>query len=376
VIALVAAVWSIAAIRQEDVATGGEFVPTTAAEGWTVVYRYPREGSALLGIDARTSRDVWAVGGVGPFDRSRVVAVRWDGSRWHQTPSWQPSSGYTSLHDVQAFAPDLAWSVGRVRNGALALRWNGVRWQRVRLTRAVSVSAELRGLDDIEGLRALWAVGRSHRQVLILRWNGSRWRRMNAPDLPNSILYDVVSVSRTTAFAVGEAGGSSLIMRWHRGDGWRVVADPVFADARLMGVAASRGRVVAVGYREGPLLLERTGTGWREVPWEWPGETFFLTGVAGRLDRSGNVTFWVVGSRYLADGRIRPFVLRGRSGRWAAMKVPSPGPFSGLSAVTATSGWVWATGDDGEGDSVTGLVMRGPTTLTTSPDRVTVSSVG
>jgi hypothetical protein len=196
------------------------------------------------------------------------------------------------------------------------------------------------------------------------------------PDLPNSALFDVASVSRGTAFAVGEARGSTLILRWRRGHGWREVTDPVYTDARLEGVAAVGGTVVAVGYRNGPLLLERTADGWREVPWEWAGETFFLTGVAGRLDRSGNATFWVVGSRYLADGRIRPFVLRGRSGRWAAMKVPSPGPFSGLSAVTASSGWVWATGHDGEGESVTGLVMRGPTTLTTSPDRVTVSSVG
>ena len=323
-------------------------------DGWSVVYRYPRERSALTGIDARAPRDVWAVGGEGSFDRARVVTVRWDGRRWHPTRSWQPSSGYASLYDVRAIGPDLAWSVGRVRNGALVLRWNGLRWERVHLSHAIAASAELRGLDDIEGLRALWAVGRSRREALILRWNGSRWRRMKTPDLPNSILYDVVSVSRTTAFAVGEAGGSSLIIRWHRGDGWLVVPDPVFADARLMGVAASQGRVVAAGYREEPLLLERTEAGWREVPWEWAGETSFLNGVAARAG-----TFWVVGPRYHAGGRIRSFVLRGRNGHWRDVRVPAPGPFSGLDAVSVSATWVWATGHAGEGEDITGFVMRG-----------------
>jgi hypothetical protein len=376
VIALVAAVWSIAAIRQEDVATGGEFVPTTAAEGWTVVYRYPRAGSALSGIDAGSRSDVWVVGGAMRPRRSEVVLVRWDGTRWRTTPSWQPATGYATLHDVEALAPGRAWSVGRAPNGALVLRWNGARWERVAVPDGGTHDAELRGLDRVRGARALWAVGSSRGKALILRGNAGAWARLPVPDLPNSALFDVASVSRGTAFAVGEARGSTLILRWRRGHGWREVTDPVYTDARLEGVAAVGGTVVAVGYRNGPLLLERTADGWREVPWEWAGETFFLTGVTGRLDRSGNATFWVVGSRYLADGRIRPFVLRGRSGRWAAMKVPSPGPFSGLSAVTASSGWVWATGHDGEGESVTGLVMRGPTTLTTSPDRVTVSSVG
>lgn len=32
-------------------------------DGWSVVYRYPRESSALVGIDARIPSDVWAVGG-------------------------------------------------------------------------------------------------------------------------------------------------------------------------------------------------------------------------------------------------------------------------------------------------------------------------
>jgi hypothetical protein len=121
-----------------------------------------------------------------------------------------------------------------------------------------------------------------------------------------------------------------------------------------MGVAASRGRVVAVGYREGPLLLERTGSGWREVPWEWPGETSFLNDVAAQVG-----TFWVVGPQYRTGGRIRPFVLRGRNGHWREVRVPAPGPFSGLDAVSVSAAWVWATGHDGEGESITGLVMRG-----------------
>lgn len=323
------------------------------ADGWSVVYRYPRESSALSGIDALTSRDVWAVGGQGGVE-SKVVQVHWDGARWHQAPSWQPRRGFAELHDVQAIQPDVAWSVGRLRNGALVLRWNGIRWERVRLPHAVAASAELRGIDGVGDLRALWAVGRSHREALILRWNGSAWRRMNTPDLPNSVLYDVVSASRTTALAVGQADGSSLIMRWHRGDGWRVVPAPVFGDAYLMGIAASQGRVVAAGYGAGPLLLERTEAGWREVPWEWAGADSFLNDVAARAG-----TFWVVGPQYRAGGEIRPFVLRGRNGHWRDLRVPAPGLFSGLDAVTVSATWVWATGHEGEGEGVTGFVMRG-----------------
>jgi len=341
-----AIVFSAVAPASSTVATDGD--------GWSVVYRHPRAGSALSGIDARASHDVWVVGGEGPFDRARVVTVRWDGRRWVPTRSWQPRKGYTHLYDVRAISRDLAWSVGKIRNGALVLRWNGVRWERIRLPRSIAAGAELRGFDTIGDLRALWAVGRSHREALILRWNGSKWRRTKTPDLPNSTLYDVVSVSRVTAFAVGESSGSTLILRWHRGDGWREVPAPIFADARLEGIAASRGRVVAVGYREGPLLLERTSDGWREVRWEWPGQTFFLTDVAARTG-----SFWVVGSRYLNDGRIRPFVLRGRNGHWCDVRVPAPGPFSGLDAVSVSDTWVWATGHEGEGEGITGFVMRG-----------------
>lgn len=331
----------------------------TGAHGWTVVYRYPRESSALSGIDARTPSDVWAVGGVGGSTGSEVVLLRWDGTRWRTTPSWQPSRGYATLYDVQAIAPEHAWSVGWAPNGALLLRWSGTRWERVAVPDGGTPDAELRGLDRVRGTRALWAVGAGRGKALILRGNARMWRRVPAPDIPNSRLFDVVSVSWRTAFAVGEAGGSTLILRWDRGNGWREVPDPVYADARLEGVAAVRGAVVAVGYRNGPLLLERTGVGWREVPWAWPGQTSFLADVAASGDSFRSDTFWVVGARYMTDGRIRPFVLRGRDGRWRDVRVPAPGPFSGLSAVSVSRGWVWATGHDGEGESTTGFVMRG-----------------
>lgn len=244
--------------------------------------------------------------------------------------------------------------VGQAPNGALVLRWNGSRWGRVAVPDGNTTSAQLGAVDRIEGLRALWAVGSSRGEVLVLRWNGTRWRRMLVPGLLNSRLNDVCSVSWTTAFAVGEAGGSTLIMRWHRGDGWRVLDDPVYVDGRFEGVAVSRGRVVVVGYRDGPRLVERTDDGWREVKWTWPGEMFFLRDGDGFRGE-----FWVVGDRYLHDGRTRPFVLRGREGRWRDVRVPAPGPFSGLSAVAAGRTWIWATGRDGEGESITGFVIRG-----------------
>jgi hypothetical protein len=356
IVSSTAAAMLVAALAAPVSGAGGSAGRAPAAS-WSVVYRFPRGNSALGGVDARRVDDVWVVGGYGGAG-GRLAVLHWNGRTWRGSPSWNPTHGGAWLVDVRSLAGTLAWAVGKAPNGALTVRWTGSRWIRVPAPHGGSSDAAFNAVDRVPGTRSLWAVGTTGERILIDRWTGRVWRRVRSPWLPGSRLYDVAAVSRRSAWAVGEAGGSSLILRWAAGSGWRQIPSGTFRDARLTGIDAVGDTAVAVGYRNGPLLLRWDGDRWHRLPWRWPGQTFFL----GDVKQVAGV-WWVVGTRYLADGRTRPFVMRNGGGRWRAVAVPQPGPFSGLSAVAPLRGSVWATGHDGEGESIRGIVMRSAASL-------------
>ena len=118
----------------------------------------------LDGVAAVSSTDAWAVGFSAPnmqFRRARTIIEHWNGSSWTTVPSPNPggSSGFSALYGVSAVSSTDVWAVGYyAHNGSrpLVLHWNGARWARV-ASRSPSF-AILDGVAAISSTKAL-AVG-------------------------------------------------------------------------------------------------------------------------------------------------------------------------------------------------------------------------
>jgi hypothetical protein len=118
--------------------------------------RPPATGStALTGVDARTSNDVWAVGSSSNADGRQPYVARFDGTSWHRvaTPT---IAGGGELTDVVALSPSAVVAVGRSNGAPLVLRWNGTSW--TRQTTPGSSDPYLTGAAA-GGPNAVWAVG-------------------------------------------------------------------------------------------------------------------------------------------------------------------------------------------------------------------------
>jgi hypothetical protein len=117
----------------------------------------PATGStALTGVDARTSSDVWAVGSSATAGGRQPYAARFDGSSWRRvaTPA---IAGGGELTDVVALSPSTVVAVGRSNGAPLVLRWNGTSWTR-EATPGMASNPYLTGAAAA-GPNAVWAVG-------------------------------------------------------------------------------------------------------------------------------------------------------------------------------------------------------------------------
>jgi hypothetical protein len=230
--------------------------------GWTsaTLPLAPGGMNALQGVDARTSRDVWAVGTVRDFATasSSTLVEHWNGSRWTVVPSPDPSgtSGVVAneLTSVDARAADDVWAVGFYYDNTanvdrpLVLHWDGSSW--------TSVPAP--GSSDLSGVAAVaaddvWAVGSDGSQAgVALHWDGDAWSAVATPTLsgcPTDVeLRDVAAASATSVWAVGTCAaagdpsprsGRTLVEHWD-GSAWtRVpsISPATSGDNELRGIA-------------------------------------------------------------------------------------------------------------------------------------------
>lgn len=288
----------------------------------------------LLGVDAASANDVWAVGvqagTTGPNWASLIL--HWDGTAWTNVAApalGQP--GTSELRDVAALSSSDVWAVGTASSPAtgwwdqpLALHWDGTSWQAVPVP-AFGTTSQINAVTAVAP-NNVWAVGTtlgSNWETLILHWDGSAWTRVSSPNLGSfgNTLYDIAALSANDIWAVGAAnnGGSTLAMRWN-GSSWAIVPSP---NGSLPGgntnafngvTAVSSNEVWAVGIQAsstvggagqpiyiGYTLIERwDGTAWHEVPGaslpSTTGEDGQLNGVAA----TGAGEVWAVGSYYEA----------------------------------------------------------------------------
>ncbi len=209
----------------------------------------PSQFNQLYGVSDQSSRNAWAVGYyLGPSSPFPVkdMILHWDGVKWAQVTSPDPSSTTNMLAAVSADSPTDAWAVGNWANGSvtdtLALHWNGTRWSK---TPTPSPSTPINALTGVVALSPAnaWAVGyyynatTQHYDTLALHWNGKAWSQVPSPSpAAENHLYGVSASGPDDVWAVGatcatvsaqcgSSGGHTLILHWN-GTKWAMVKSP------------------------------------------------------------------------------------------------------------------------------------------------------
>lgn len=296
--------------------------------------------SELLDVSAVSASDVWATGSFSTAAGvARTFVVHWNGSKWSRVAS--PNAGGASigntLASIDARSARDVWAVGSfgdvsTSNGGsssgsgsggsgtssvdyvspLIEHWNGTRWTRV--AAIASPSAELTSVSAL-GARDAWAVGRiagsSGSQALTLHWNGTRWVRVAGARLAKfATLTGVAGVAHDNVWAVGttqssSGGPANLVEHWN-GTRWVRIAAPTPGGAGtfnlLMNVTVTpRGSVWVAGnsfnLSTGAVhgyTLHRSGTSWTRTPVRTPAGASGTA--ASDLSATSNADVWVVGS--------------------------------------------------------------------------------
>jgi hypothetical protein len=190
---------------------------------WTIVST-PTTGGQLSGVDGNASNNVWAVGAgdTGP------LAQRWNGTSWNIVPSpTPPGSLGASLSSVKTFATNSAWAVGAHSTSAapstrtLAQRWNGTSWSVVPTPNPDPIR---NFLSDVDGSSAndVWAIGNvgddgySGGTVagLVLHWDGSAWSQVNVPGTVSDGTFNLPTLQDVFALSANDVWIVGRVFSW------------------------------------------------------------------------------------------------------------------------------------------------------------------
>lgn len=191
-------------------------------------------GNLLFDVSAHSTTDAWAVGYDEIEGAYETLLLHWDGTEWSRILGPNPGSGSGQLHGVSAVSPTDAWAVGDSSDltspvhETLILHWNGTRWSQVKSPNPSSAVNTLTGVSAVSPTDA-WAVGLYWDQAgidhpLVLHWDGTRWSQVKSPSFgsEHTSLYSVTAVSPKDVWAVGdyrEAGVHPLVLHWD-GTNW------------------------------------------------------------------------------------------------------------------------------------------------------------
>jgi hypothetical protein len=327
----------------------GQTAVASCPLGWQLV-SHPNPGAAanyLWGVAADPAGVVWTVGSIDPGNGVlQTLVERWDGQSWQVVPSPSTASGNNVLYSVAAAGPNDVWAVGVAADRPLIEHWDGSQWQIRPFFARSDIGGELSAVTAVRP-DDVWAVGWqgpfSERTQLILHWDGAVWRAASGPnrDLPRrSYLTAVAATSRTDVWAVGGAGGGTLVEHWN-GTAWAVVPSANRRPAsRLYAVApVSAANVWAVGSDldalepEHPMVEQWNGAQWSLVPASLSGNTLLALTVIGAAD------IWAVG-----DGNGQPLIEHWDGSTWSLTPGPSvpDGVLTALAQVSPTD--LWAVG--------------------------------
>jgi hypothetical protein len=185
---------------------------------WEVV-ESPELGtwSELHGVAGTGSDDVWAVGNtevmVGADLVERALIEHWDGTAWRlvRAPFVARRSPFT-LESVDVRSPADAWAVGQMTRPTavvtIPFHWDGVRWAQVPTVNPSEQFQLLGGVavafrNKVGAVGTYWDAARERDATLVERWNGRRWvREQSATRRGSSQLIDVDALP-SRRFAIG-----------------------------------------------------------------------------------------------------------------------------------------------------------------------------
>ncbi len=327
-------------------ATGGDGVQTCdgAFHRVPIPFRDSLD-NYLLGVDAVSPTDVWAVG-----DSNGTYAIHWDGSTWSISSTPSPSP-YSYFAGVATIASNDVWAVGAWQSrigfpfSPPIEHWDGSSWTHTPLPSLpeATVLASVSGTatDDV------WAVGRtSPYYALTMHWDGSAWTVVPNPATRIfSALAGVDALAADDAWAVGSFGqdgyDSPLAMHWD-GAEWKVFRLPTSIAAALESVSGlSSNDVWAVGLADTQLVLHWDGFSWHPIdtPWSLQGNVFFAAKELSPDDI-------LAGGYYSTYPYQKAFIAEGRDGSWFAVPNDHGAGRSFIYGLTSAANWRWAVGFD------------------------------
>ena len=195
---------------------------------WTSTIDETNLNGFILGISARATNDVWAVGDIA---LQATFIEHYDGTSWRVVASPNPGNGLQTFFGVSAIAANDAWAVGYFVEAlnqdrpqkTLIEHWDGTSWQvvpspNVGGPNSTTTSNQLRGVIAVSA-NDVWAFGDTDAfgpekiTNLVLRWNGTAWAIVPSPS-PNprhTLIDDVISggvvVPQGNLWLVGVADG-------------------------------------------------------------------------------------------------------------------------------------------------------------------------
>lgn len=253
-----------------------------------------------------------------------------------------------SLSDVAGLSARDIWAVGQQnawdfwRNQGIITHWNGSSWSEVPIRGDATGAGHLRSVAAASASE-VWAVGDGHDGLPYVA-KGSRdgFDRVGVPQLRTGDWLGGVAASSGRVVAVGSRDGKAFLLSSGgsaKGTTWKTVQGPVGA---MYGVAfAGRSDGWAVGDTgSGPLAMRLTGSGWKQAA---------LPAIKGGFLRDvyadGRKRAVAVGGVYHSDGGIAPLVLDWDGKKWK--RVTPPERRAELYGVTGDGdGEFWISGYD------------------------------
>ncbi|MBE7162586.1 MAG: hypothetical protein INR72_15210, partial [Williamsia herbipolensis] len=239
---------------------------------WARVTGLPRftGGNQLVGLDAVSPRDVWALA----LQGNRTFALHWDGTSWTKTRLPVVGRKAQDYTDIDEVAPGDVWACGTTSSHGgkvLMARFDGRSWHRVAVPGVDGNGADVLSMASADdGWATLFHDGAAGHRFQLLHWNGSAWSLVGPRTGPNGVVRSVRSVVDISPSDAWAGTSSPNLLHW---DGSRWSDVPFQLGDRdfsyLEEVAASgSGDVWAAGTAGdiGPVFEHWDGSAWTQYP--------------------------------------------------------------------------------------------------------------
>jgi hypothetical protein len=140
--------------------------------GWTEAAGVPRVGTGdnvLTDVSVVGNDDVWATGYYVDGTKFKTLTLHYDGTTWSHVPSANGADGTSILMGIDASSPTNAWAVGFEYRAALGhyvastQQWNGSSWTAFpsAISRDSTQESAMFDVAKAPGISQVWAAGRS-----------------------------------------------------------------------------------------------------------------------------------------------------------------------------------------------------------------------